>query len=156
MIFSKISLLRKSPILFSMSIKDNFALVESDQNKITDICMKLGIHNEIMKLKNGYNTILGENDGLPMSLKQLIATARVILKGAKIMLFDDALIGLDDSEQDRVLKLLLELKKDHTIVMITHERNVLKDAEKIIVMDGKQVAESRNFVWTYREKRHLL
>lgn len=139
--FSKISLLRKSPILFSMSIKDNFALVESNQNKVEDICMKLGIHNEIIKLKNGYNTVLGDNDGLPMSLKQLIATARTILKSSKIMLFDDALIGLDDSEQDRVLKLLLELKKDHTIVMITHERNVLKDAEKIIVMDGRQVAE---------------
>lgn len=140
--FSKISLLRKSPILFSMSIKDNFALVEPDENKVIDICMKLGIHNEILKLKNGYNTVLGENDGLPMSLKQLLATARTILKSSKIMLFDDALIGLDDSEQDRVLKLLLELKKDHTIVIITHERNVLKDAEKIIVMDAKEVAES--------------
>lgn len=140
--FSKISLLRKSPILFSMSIKENFALVEPDENKVIDICMKLGIHNEILKLKNGYNTVLGENDGLPMSLKQLLATARTILKSSKIMLFDDALIGLDDSEQDKVLKLLLELKKDHTIVIITHEKNVLKDAEKIIVMDAKKVAES--------------
>lgn len=140
--FSKISLLRKSPILFSMSIKENFALVEPDENKVIDICMKLGIHNEILKLKNGYNTVLGENDGLPMSLKQLLATARTILKSSKIMLFDDALIGLDDSEQDKVLKLLLELKKDHAIVIITHEKNVLKDAEKIIVMDAKKVAES--------------
>ena len=39
-------------------------------------------------------------------------------------------------------RLLLKLKKDHTIVMISHDKNVLKDAEKIIVMDAKQVAES--------------
>ena len=58
------------------------------------------------------------------------------------MLFDESLIGLDDAQQDKVLKLLLELKQDHTIVMITHDKNVLKDAEQIIVMDHKQVIES--------------
>ena len=58
------------------------------------------------------------------------------------MLFDDALLGLDDNEQDKVLNLLLKLKKDHTIAMISHDKNVLKDAENIIVMDAKQVAES--------------
>lgn len=140
--FSKISLLRKDASLFEMSIKDNLALVEEDQNKMVDVCMKLGIHNEIIKLPNAYNTIISENDGLPTSLKQMIAAARTILKGSKIMLFDDALIGLDNSEQDRIMNILLELKKDHTVVMITHERNVLKNAERIIVMDNKQVVES--------------
>ena len=81
--------------------------------------------------------MIGENDGLPLSLKKLIAIARTILKSPKIMLFDEALVGLDDEMQNTVLKLLLELKKDHTIVMITHDRNILKDAEKIIVMDKK-------------------
>ena len=96
----------------------------------------------IKRLPQGYDTIISENDGLPLSLKQTIAIARTILKGSKIMLFDDALLGLDDNEQDKVLNLLLKLKKDHTIVMISHDKNVLKDAEKIIVMDAKQVAES--------------
>ena len=96
----------------------------------------------MVSIKDGYDTIISENDGLPLSLKQTIAIARTILKGSKIMLFDDALLGLDDNEQDKVLNLLLKLKKDHTIVMISHDKNVLKDAEKIIVMDAKQVAES--------------
>ena len=125
-----------------MSIKDNFALVEPDENKVIDICMKLGIHNEIMKLPNGYQTMIGENDGLPMTFKQMLATARTILKGHKIMLFDDALIGLENEQQDKIMKLLLDLKKDHTIVMITTERNILKNAEKIILMDHKQIVES--------------
>lgn len=140
--FSNISLLRKDASLFSMSIKDNLKLVESDDSKILEICEKLGIHNEIIKLPNGYDTIISENDGIPIPLKQLIATARTILKGSKIMLFDDALIGMDNDDQNKILSLLLELKKDHTIVMITHDRNILKDAEKIIVMDQKQVVES--------------
>lgn len=144
--FSKISLLRKDASLFSISIKDNFALVESDPNKIADICIKLNIHNEIIKLPNAYDTIISENDGIPMSLKKMLVIARTILKSPKIMLFDEAFIGLDNDEQDRIMNLLLELKKDHTIVMITHERNVLKNADQIIVMDHKQVAESGTLV----------
>ena len=140
--FSKISLLSKYATLFSMSIKDNFALVESDPNKIANVCIRLGIHNQIIKQPNAYDTVISENDGLSMSLKRMILIARTILKGSKIMLFDEALIGLDNNEQDKIMNFLLELKKDHTIVMITHERNILKNAEKIIVMDNNQVAES--------------
>ncbi len=140
--FSNISLVRKNATLFTMSIKENLFLVEKDERKVLDVCNKLNIHNEIIRLKNGYDTIIDENDGIPASLKQLIVIARTILKGSKIMLFDESLIGLDDAQQDKVLKLLLELKQDHTIVMITHDKNVLKDAEQIIVMDHKQVVES--------------
>ena len=116
--------------------------MEPDFEKIIEICNELGIHEEILSFKEGYDTVISENDGLPLSLKQTIAIARTILKGSKIMLFDDALLGLDDNEQDKVLNLLLKLKKDHTIAMISHDKNVLKDAENIIVMDAKQVAES--------------
>lgn len=144
--FSKISMIRSGNPLFTMSIKENFELVEKDPNKMVDICMKLGIHNEIIKLPDAYNTIIHDNDGISTSLKQLIATARTLLKGSKIMLFDDAFIGLDNDAQDKVMKVLMDLKKDHTIIMITHERNVLKNAEKIIVMDNKQVIESGTLV----------
>lgn len=141
--FSNISLLRKNPLLFSMSIKENLFLVEKDETKIVEICTALGIHDEIIRLKQGYDTIISENDGISSSLKQLIAIARTILKNSKIMLFDEALIGLDDSQQDNVLRLLLNIKDSgHTVVIISHDKNVLKDANKIIVMDNKQVIES--------------
>ncbi len=141
--FSNISLLRKNPLLFSMSIKDNLFLVENNESRIVEICTALGIHDEIIRLKQGYDTIINENDGISSSLKQLIAIARTILKDSKIMLFDEALIGLDDEQQDRVLKLLSTIRNSgHTVVMISHDKNVLKDADQIIVMDNKQVIES--------------
>ena len=125
---------------------------------------KLGIHNEIMKLPNGYNTVIGENDRLPLTFKQMIAIARTILKGHKIMLLDDALIGLESEQQDKIMNLLLELKKDHTIVIITLERNVLKNAEKIFLMDDNQIVESgtleelinkKGLYYDMYEKSHL-
>lgn len=133
--FSKISLLKRSPALFNMSIKDNLFLVEKDENKILDICEKLGIHNEIIKLNDGYNTIISDNDNIPASLKQMIAIARIILKGTKIMLFDESLLGLNDEEQQKVINLLLELKSDHTIVMISHEHIAIDNADVVITMN---------------------
>ena len=73
--FSNISLVRKNATLFAMSIKENLFLVEEDERKVLDVCNKLDIHNEIIRLKNGYDTVIGENDGIPASLKQLIVIA---------------------------------------------------------------------------------
>lgn len=134
--FSKISLLRQDTALFSMTIEDNLLLVEPDLKKIIEVCSKLGIHEDIMALKDRYNTIVGENDGIPSNLKKMIAIARIILKGSKIMLFDEALLGLTDSEQDKILDALLELKETHTIVIIAHDKNVIKNAEKIIEINN--------------------
>ncbi len=140
--FSKVSLLREDSHLFKMSIKDNLKVIADDEERIIDVCQKLNIHNDIIRLKQGYDTEISENDDIPNSLKKLVLIARTILKGSKVMLFDQALIGLNDEEQDIVMNYLLELKKDHTIVMVSHDKNVVKNAENIIVVDGKEITES--------------
>ncbi|MBR3888476.1 MAG: ABC transporter ATP-binding protein [Clostridia bacterium] len=140
--FSKVSLLREDSHLFNMSIKDNLKLITDNEEEIIEICQKLNIHNEIIRLKQGYETIVSERDEIPVSLKRLILIARTILKSSKIMLFDKALLGLNNEEQDIVMNYLLELKQNHTIVIVSHDRNVMKNAENIIVVDGKEVAES--------------
>ncbi len=140
--FSKVSLLREDSHLFNMSIKDNLKLITDNEEEIIEICQKLNIHNEIIRLKQGYETIVSETDEIPVSLKRLILIARTILKSSKIMLFDKALLGLNNEEQDIVMNYLLELKQNHTIVIVSHDRNVMKNAENIIVVDGKEVAES--------------
>ena len=58
------------------------------------------------------------------------------------MLFDKALLSLNENEQNLVMNILLELKKDHTIVMLSHDKNIIKKAENIIVLNGKEIAES--------------
>lgn len=140
--FSKVSLLREDSHLFNISIKDNLKLITDNEEEIIEICQKLNIHNEIIRLKQGYETMVSETDEIPVSLKRLILIARTILKSSKIMLFDKALLGLNNEEQDIVMNYLLELKQNHTIVIVSHDRNVMKHAENIIVVDGKEVAES--------------
>ena len=151
--FSKITSLTKNPTLFTTSILNNFMLVESDKEKIYEMCKKLEIHDEIMALKDGYDTYIYDNsEAVPTQLKQMIVFARTLLKDSKIMLIDEALNGLDEIKQELILNILLKLKENRTIVIITHDRDVLKKADKILLIDNKTMAESGTLKELIRKK----
>ena len=140
--FKIISLVREQPVFFNCSIKENLTLIEPDFNKIIDICKELDVHNEIMNLPNGYDTIMDENAAISTSTRQILAIARILLKDSKILLFDEALSMLDESSQDTILKVLQNLKSTHTIILISHDKNILKDADNIILLDKHSFVES--------------
>ena len=140
--FKLISLVREQPVFFNSSIKENLTLIESNFEKITDICKELGIHEEIMNLPNGYDTMMDENCAISTSTKQILAIARILLKNSKILLFDEALSVLDETSQNTVLNVLQNLKTSHTIILISHDKNILKYANKIILLDKHTAVES--------------
>lgn len=133
--YNLISLCRKDPFFFKISIKDNFAMIEKDKNKLIEICKVLNIHNYIVSLEDGYETLMiDSNKSLSTEIRQLLGIARVFLKDSKIMLFDEVLSSLDVNNQELVLKLLDRLKENHTIVIISREENIIKRADKVIYM----------------------
>lgn len=140
--FKIISLVREQGVFFQDTIKNNLMLINNNFESITDICKKLGIHNDIEALPLGYDTILDDNCTLSTSAKQILAIARILLKNSKILVFDEALGMLDENSQNNVLRVLQELKQNHTILLISHDKNILKEADKIILLDNKQVAET--------------
>lgn len=89
--FKIISLVREQPIFFNTSIKENLTLIEPNFDKIVAVCKELGIHDEITKMPNGYDTIIDENSNISTTIKQVIAISRILLKNSKILLFDEAL-----------------------------------------------------------------
>ena len=117
-------------------------LVDQNPNDIINICQRLGIHDEISTLPNGYDTIMDGNCTLSTSAKQILAIARILLKNSRILVFDEALGILDETSQNKVLDVLQELKRNHTILLISHDKNILKEADNIILLDNKQVVES--------------
>ena len=140
--FKLISLVREQPVFFDCSIKENLMLIEQDFNKIIKICTELGINDEIINLSNGYDTILDENTCISASTKQILAIARILLKNSKVLIFDEALSILDENSQNTVLNVLKNLKNSHTIILISHDKNILKDADNIILLDKKSFIES--------------
>lgn len=139
---NNVTVANQKPFIFNMSIRKNLDFVDKDINHQIDACKKVGIHDFIVSLPNGYNTILRENaTNISEGQKQLIAIARMLLSNAEIILLDDVSVSLDPQTAKILPKLLKELKEDHTILMITKKPELMKCSDKIFVMDqGKVVA----------------
>lgn len=145
---NNVSIANQKPFIFNMSIRKNLNFVETDKNKQIEACQKAGIHEFIETLPNGYNTILRENgNNISGGQKQMISIARTILSEAEVLLLDDITTSLDPDTAKLVPKLINNLKKDHTIIMITKKPDLMKEADRIIVLDNGEI----NDVGTHKQ-----
>ena len=133
-----ISIIRRTPFLFNLSIFDNFKLVKEDVtlDEVRKYCKEAYIDSYIMSLPDKYDTIIGEG-GINLSggQKQRLAIARTLLLNTKIILFDEATSALDNESQDYIKKTIDNLVKDHTIVIVAHRLSTIVDADVINVID---------------------
>lgn len=138
---SNVSIVTQKPFIFDMSIRENLNLVDSDHKHQIEACKRVGIHDYIMSLKDGYNTkLVRDAENISSGQKQLIALARTLLSKSEVLLFDEVTSSLDMNTSKHIMKVLKDLKKDHTILMITHKPALMKLADEIIVIDhGKLV-----------------
>ena len=140
----------QEPILFNRSIKYNigYALSEgldvpiNEFSKVLDASKEAQIHDFILTLPDGYNTVVGER-GIKLSggQKQRVAIARVILKNPKIIIFDEATSMLDSESEKAIQKAFKELSKDTTTIIIAHRLSTITHADKIVVLDKGKIVE---------------
>lgn len=130
--------------LFSDSIHNNIAFGVNGvaAEDIEWAARTAHIHETIVDLTSGYDTILGER-GINISggQKQRIAIARAILKHPKILLLDDALSAVDTLTEEIILNNLREVMKDKTCLWVSHRISSIKNADKIIVLDKGRIIE---------------
>ena len=146
-VYSKnVSIATQKPFIFNMSIRENLNLVDSNKERQIEACKRVGIHDFIISLPKGYNTLLKEDaTDISGGQKQLIALARTLLSKSEILLFDEVTASLDPNTAKQVMKVLKDLKKDHTVIMITHKPQLMKLADEIIVIDhGKIVGKGKH------------
>ena len=138
--YNLISSIDKHDRFLNVSIKDNLNIIKENFEEIIHICQKLGIHDEIIKLKYGYDTILNSpNDSLKENTKVLLNIARILLKNTRIMIFDEVLCSLNNESRTKVLKILEDIKENHTIIIIDRNLEVLQNADNIIFIDSGNV-----------------
>lgn len=144
---SNVSIVTQKPFIFDMSIRENLNLVDSNHDNQVEACKRAGIHDYIMSLKDGYNTkLVRDAENISSGQKQLIALARTLLSKSEVLLFDEVTSSLDMNTSKQVMKILKDLKKDHTILMITHKPALMKMADEIIVIDhGKLVGKGKHY-----------
>lgn len=99
-----------------------------------------------MSLKDGYNTkMIGDAENISSGQKQLIALARTLLSKSEVLLFDEVTSALDMNTSKQIINILRDLKKDHTILMITPKPQLMQLADEIIVIDhGRLVGNGKH------------
>jgi len=140
---SKFSYVDQNCKLFDMSISDNIAMgLKGDATKaqIEEASICAYSDDFINKLPNGYNTNCGElGNTLSGGQKQRIAIARALIKKAPILVFDEVTSSLDSESEAKVISTILNMREYHTILITSHDINMIKMADKIVLLEEGRI-----------------
>ena len=143
----QIGVVSQDSFLFSDSIINNirFGKEKATMKEVEKVCKIAGIHNEIIKFSNGYETILGER-GINLSggQKQRICIARALIKEPKILILDDCLSALDNETEEKIILSLKSILKDTTTIISSHRLSSVQNLNEIIVLDKGKIIQKGN------------
>ncbi|WMJ75589.1 ABC transporter ATP-binding protein [Cytophagaceae bacterium ABcell3] len=132
-------------LLFNDSIKNNIAYgrPNASDKEIIEAAIAANAHEFIMKMEDGYNTILGEKgNGLSVGERQRIAIARALLKSPPILILDEATSALDAELEAKVQEALDRLIKGRTTFIIAHRLATVVNADRIVVFKNGKIIET--------------
>lgn len=133
---NKIAYVPQDSYLFYGTVKENISYglgeIETTEELIIDAAKKASAHDFIMKLPNGYDTIIQEKStNLSGGEKQRIAIARAFLKNAPILLLDEPTSALDKQSEEIVKKSIMKLMENRTVLIVTHKISTIENADYI-------------------------
>lgn len=120
--------------LFHDSIRNNLRIAKLDatDEEIQAACKKASVHDFIMSLPQGYDTLVGElGDTLSGGERQRIGLARAFLHDAPLMLLDEPTSNLDSLNEAVILKSLKEEKGDKTVVLVSHRQSTMRIVDQV-------------------------
>jgi ATP-binding cassette subfamily B protein len=130
--------------LFSLSVSENITLGDASitRERIQTICRKIGIHDMIAGLPQGYDTLLGQ-EGVKLSTgqKQLIAFARVLAHNPPILVLDEATSHIDSETEHLILNAMDMLMQGRTTIAIAHRLSTLRKVDRIYVLHKGEIRE---------------
>ncbi|SMG15544.1 ABC transporter ATP-binding protein [Dethiosulfovibrio salsuginis] len=147
-LLSLVSVVQQEVFLFNLSVEENIRLGKEDatREEVIAAAKKARIHDGIMALPKGYDTVVGEGGAsLSGGEKQRISIARMILKDTPIVVFDEATAAIDPYNEHLIQMAIDSLTKDKTVIVIAHNLNSVKNADQIVVMkDGMVEAKGKH------------
>ena len=132
--------------LFDGTIKENIIYNQENitDEKIKEVCKEVGLHHFIKTLPNGYNSILGENDGISAGQRQLLTIARGMIQDSPFLILDEATSNVDTRTEELVQKAMDKLTEGRTSFIIAHRLSTIKNADLILVMKEGNIVEQGN------------
>jgi len=141
----QLSLVTQEVILFNDTVLNNIAYGhdEIDRQKVEEIARAANAHEFIMKLPQGYDTLVGER-GVILSggQRQRLSLARALLKDAPILILDEATSSLDTESERLVQQAIDRLMEGRTVIVIAHRLSTIRHADRIIVLDSGGVVQA--------------
>lgn len=137
----------QSDMLFSGTLSENLDISNSNNDEQTKYSAMYiaDMSHDISRMDNGINTRLGEGGaGLSGGQKQRLSIARAILKDPQILLLDDSLSAVDANTEKAIITNLKQTRQNKTNIMITHRFSVIKDSDRIYVIENGRVSEVGN------------
>ena len=142
-----IGMVQQDVYLFSGTIFDNISYGKNGatREEVVEAAKKAGAHEFIIKLKDGYDTYVGER-GVKLSggQKQRISIARVFLKNPPMIILDEATSALDNESEFAVAKSLAKLAEGRTTLTIAHRLSSIKNSDRILVLTEEGIVEEGN------------
>lgn len=139
-----IGIVQQDVFLFAASVKDNirYGRIDATDEEIVRAAIAAEIHDDIMKMPDGYDTIVGER-GITLSggQKQRVSIARIFLKNPPILILDEATSALDSATEARITAAFERLSKGRTTLVIAHRLSTVRNADKIAVIDEHGIVE---------------
>ena len=139
-----IGVVQQDIYMFWGTVRDNIAYGKpgASEEEIMQAAKLANIHDFIMSLDDGYDTMVGERGTrLSGGQKQRIAIARVFLKDPKILILDEATSALDNESERFIQASLEQLAKNRTTIVIAHRLSTIRHADEILVIDQHQIIE---------------
>lgn len=141
----KISVVLQDSIMFSDTIYNNIACVKPNATKeqVIQAANEAKIHNFISNLKDGYETIIDENQtNFSAGQIQQIALARAFLSDADILIMDEVTSSLDSKTEKLIQEVIFNLMDKKTVILIAHRLSTIINVDKILVMQKGKIIES--------------
>jgi ATP-binding cassette subfamily B protein len=133
-----VSYVSQNNYLFNVSILENIKMgnLNATDEYVIAVCKKCGIHDFIMNLENGYNTIVGDSGShLSGGERQRLSIARAMMKDSKIVILDEATAYTDPENEAIIQKSLSALAEDKTVIVIAHRLSTIIHSDDIILVN---------------------
>ncbi len=141
---SQMGIVLQETLLFSGSIRDNikYAMPYATDAEVIRAARAANAHDFIMRLPEGYNTIVGEKGySLSGGERQRVAIARALIHNPPILILDEATAALDTETEKLIQDAIDKLTDNRTTFAIAHRLSTLRNASKILVIDHGRIAE---------------
>ncbi len=142
---AQMSVVLQEAVLFTGTVADNIAYGRPDatREEIIAAAMQANAHDFIQKLPKGYDTELSERaSNLSGGQRQRIAIARAFIRNTPILILDEPTTGLDAESTELVRLALRELMRDRTTIIVSHDLNLIRQADRIIVIADGRIAQA--------------